>query len=67
MQQTIELQVQEDFLDRLATTRPVQALAELIWNALDADAKHVRVEFDHDPSGLLQSNTRERRRIRHCL
>jgi len=55
MQQTIELQVQEDFLDRLATTRPVQALAELIWNALDADAKHVRVEFDHDPSGLLQA------------
>jgi hypothetical protein len=55
MKQTIELEVQEDFLDRLATTRPVQALSELIWNSLDADAKTVRVEFDHDPSGLLQA------------
>jgi hypothetical protein len=55
MQQTIEIQVQEDFLDRLATARPVQALAELLWNSLDADAKDVRIEFDHDPSGLLQA------------
>jgi hypothetical protein len=55
IQQTIELQVQEDFLDRLATTRPVQALAELVWNWLDADARCVRVEFDRDPSGLLRS------------
>jgi hypothetical protein len=55
MQQTIELQVQEDFLDRLATTGPVQALAELIWNSFDADAQNVRVEFDHDASGLLQA------------
>ncbi len=55
MQQTVELQVQEDFVDRLATTRPVQALAELIWNSLDADSTTVKVEFDHDASGLLQA------------
>lgn len=54
MPQTIQLQVQEDFIDRLAVARPVQALSELIWNAFDADAKDVRVEFDRDASGLLR-------------
>lgn len=33
-----------DFLDRL-TARPARALAELVWNALDADATKVEVVF----------------------
>jgi hypothetical protein len=48
--QQIEVEVQPDFLDRLASGRPVQALAELIWNAFDAEATDVRVEFDRDAS-----------------
>jgi hypothetical protein len=55
MQHTFDVEVQADFLERLAAARPVQALAELTWNAFDADATDVRIEFDRDASGLLQA------------
>lgn len=42
---TITVQVREDHLETLAKTKPMTALAELIWNALDAEATEVRVEF----------------------
>jgi hypothetical protein len=51
---TFDVEVQADFLERLAAARPVQALAELTWNAFDTDATDVRIEFDRDASGLLQ-------------
>ncbi len=51
----IELEIQSDFLQRLVTTRPVQALAELIWNALDAESRNVQVEFEHDAGDQLMS------------
>ena len=41
-----KVEVQEDHLERLANARPVQAVAELIWNAVDADATRVEVEID---------------------
>jgi hypothetical protein len=53
MQHTFDVEVQADFLERLAAARPVQALAELTWNAFDADATDVRIEFDRDASGML--------------
>lgn len=55
MQHTFDVEVQADFLERLAAARPIQALAELTWNAFDADATDVRIEFDRDASGLLQA------------
>jgi hypothetical protein len=39
----VTLNVQEDFAEKLATGRPVQALAELIWNGLDAEATAIKV------------------------
>ncbi len=40
----LELKAQQDALQKIATTRdPVRALAEFVWNALDADATHVSV------------------------
>jgi len=42
---TITVQVREDHLETLARTKPMAALAELVWNALDAEAREVRVEF----------------------
>ncbi len=41
----IIVQVREDHLETLARTKPMTAMAELIWNALDAEATEVRVEF----------------------
>lgn len=50
---TITVQVREDHLETLARTKPMTALAELIWNALDAEASHVRVEFiENELEGL---------------
>src|ERR1041384_2041452 len=42
-----KIEVQPDLLERLSKVRkPLLAIAELVWNALDADATHVAVEFE---------------------
>jgi hypothetical protein len=49
---TVSVKVEPDYLERLARARkPTLALAELIWNALDADAKRVVVHFERDLAG----------------
>lgn len=48
---TIEVAVQRDHLERLANTRPLLGLAELIWNALDAEASNVQVDLHRNPLG----------------
>jgi hypothetical protein len=50
-----QVEAQEDFVEKLAVASPAQALAELIWNALDAEATRVSVETDNSPLGLLQA------------
>ncbi|WP_348655617.1 ATP-binding protein [uncultured Sulfitobacter sp.] len=42
------VKVERDHLKKLATAKPIQALSELIWNALDADATRVSVEIESD-------------------
>jgi hypothetical protein len=44
--QKIEVKVENDHIERLTTAKPILALSELIWNAYDADAPSVRVEFE---------------------
>lgn len=52
--QTIEVKVQRDYLERLATSKsPISAIAELIWNALDADASIVEVVLRRNALGGL--------------
>lgn len=41
----IEVALTKDHLERLAKTQPLTGLIELIWNALDADATEIKVEF----------------------
>ncbi|HDP35050.1 MAG TPA: hypothetical protein ENN29_08080, partial [Candidatus Hydrogenedentes bacterium] len=49
----ITVEVREDHLETLAQTKPLVALAELIWNALDAEATETRVEFvENDLQGV---------------
>lgn len=51
---TVEIQVQNDHLARLAQVRkPILAVAELIWNAVDADANRVDVSLHDDVLGEL--------------
>src|SRR3954447_13386686 len=51
----ISVQVQSDYLERISKVRkPIIAVAELIWNGLDADATDVRVEFEHNALGTLE-------------
>lgn len=47
------VEVQQDFVARQTKAQPIPALAELIWNALDADASQVNVEFEHDALGRM--------------
>nr|MBV6629346.1 ATP-binding protein [Oceanococcus sp. HetDA_MAG_MS8] len=42
---TFKVQVEADHIKRVASGSPKAGLIELIWNALDADAKSVRVDF----------------------
>lgn len=41
----ITVQVKEDHLALLARAKPMTAVAELVWNAFDAEATEVRVDF----------------------
>lgn len=40
--------VQGDFVAAQTRAKPIAALAELIWNGLDADATSIDVELVHD-------------------
>lgn len=51
MQEEVKVEVRPDFLARQAKAQPIQALAELIWNSLDADATSVNIEFEPDGTG----------------
>lgn len=42
----IKIEIEDDFMARQTRAEPVQALAELIWNSVDADASRVMVEFE---------------------
>jgi hypothetical protein len=53
---TFEVQVQDDHLQRIAQVRkPIFAVAELIWNAVDADADRVDVVLHSDQLGGLKA------------
>jgi hypothetical protein len=49
------LEVQPDFLEKITRAKPVQALAELIWNALDADASRVSVSLEYNELNTLSA------------
>lgn len=57
--QIIKLDMQEDFASKLGTGRPVQAISELIWNSLDAEATLVKVTSELDELRLSSVTVRD--------
>lgn len=52
---SVQLTIQNDLISKLGKTSLVDALIELIWNALDADALNVRVFFEDNGLDSLNS------------
>jgi hypothetical protein len=51
---SFRVQVQKDYLEKLSSGQPAQCMAELIWNALDAEATTVQVEYIQNELGVEQ-------------
>ncbi|WP_175862282.1 ATP-binding protein [Burkholderia cepacia] len=49
------VEVQSDFLEKITRARPIPALAELIWNAFDADASVVDISFEYNDLDSLDA------------
>lgn len=48
------VEIQPDFLERQAKAQPIAAVAELIWNGLDADATAITVDLEDDQLGGMK-------------
>ena len=48
----IYIEAQADFLEKISKTKPIQAISEIIWNSLDADAKNVHIKFIGNEIGV---------------
>ena len=49
-----EVELDKQHLERLGATAPVTGIIELIWNAIDADAEEIRVEFGRNELGGIE-------------
>jgi hypothetical protein len=57
----VSVSVQDDYLERMSKTRPINAVAELVWNSLDADADKIEVKlFENEMGGLEKLIVRAR-------
>ena len=50
----VHVEAKRDFLESLTTTKPLMAVAELIWNGFDAGAEKVQVKVDRNELGGLE-------------
>lgn len=53
------VEVQPDFLQRQTKARPIRAVAELVWNGLDADATRVEVRVFRGELGMTKIVVRD--------
>lgn len=52
MNKQIQVEVQVDHLDKVSKANALNAISELVWNAVDADANKVEVLVDANDIGL---------------
>lgn len=55
----VPVEIQDDFVEHQARAAPLQALAEFVWNALDADATEVDITLDRNEIGLTHITVRD--------
>lgn len=55
MSKQIYVQAQADHIETLFKGTPLAALEELVWNALDADAKEVKIDLITNPLGAVDA------------
>jgi len=55
MSKQIYVQAQADHIESLFKGSPLSAIEELVWNALDADAKEVKVDLITNPLGAVDA------------
>ena len=55
MSKSIYVQAQADHIESLFRATPVGAIEELVWNALDADARQVQVDLVTNPLGAVEA------------
>jgi hypothetical protein len=53
------VQVESDHIEKLTTARPIAAVAELVWNGLDADATRVEIEVEADEFAMRSVTVRD--------
>jgi len=51
MAKELEIQVQQDHIESLTKSNGINALSELIWNSLDADATEIRINYEKNQIG----------------
>ncbi|MEN4524164.1 ATP-binding protein [Pantoea agglomerans] len=51
-EKSFNVEVQIDYLDKVSKSSALQAIAELVWNALDADADNVYVNLNESEFGV---------------
>ena len=51
----IYVQAQADHIESIFRGTPLAALEELVWNALDADAREVKVDLVTNPLGAVEA------------
>lgn len=55
MSRRIYVQAQSDHIASLSKAAPVSAIEELVWNALDADAREVRIDLVTNALGAVEA------------
>ncbi|MBR2982435.1 MAG: ATP-binding protein [Kiritimatiellae bacterium] len=55
MSKQIYVQAQADHIESLFKAAPLSAVEELVWNALDADAREVKVDLITNPLGAVDA------------